>query len=199
MLSGPGGPSPSAYHLLAECPRCVAILSERATRVPKGEWYRALLQPREDAEAHSMIRAISRVAKLLRESTRRAQRASSVVPSSEDPLESSNQRSGPDKGTKEDRESDVLVKNRPKVKRPPLYKVLIHNDDYTTMEFVIHVLKAIFGHSAEKANTIMLKVHKEGTGVCGVYTFEVAETKAEKVTQMAREEGHPLKVSIEAL
>lgn len=84
-----------------------------------------------------------------------------------------------------------------KVKKPPLYKVLIHNDDYTTMEFVVWVLKKFFGKTQEQADAIMLKVHHEGVGICGIYTFEVAETKVEQVSRAARSEGHPLKCSLE--
>ena len=80
---------------------------------------------------------------------------------------------------------------------PKKYKVLLHNDDYTTMEFVVLVLEDIFNKSTEEAHEIMLKVHDKGVGVCGIYCYEVAETKAQKVEMMAKNEGHPLKVSIE--
>lgn len=78
-----------------------------------------------------------------------------------------------------------------------MYKVLIHNDDYTTMEFVVDVLMHVFRKSVQEATRIMLNVHKLGIGVCGVYTFEVAETKVETVIRMARENGHPLKCTME--
>lgn len=94
-------------------------------------------------------------------------------------------------------ESGVVTAKKVKVKRPSLYRVLLHNDDYTTMEFVIYVLQKYFHKSSEEAQAIMLKVHREGVGVCGVYTFEVAETKASKVSRDARENGHPLKCSVE--
>lgn len=91
----------------------------------------------------------------------------------------------------------IKVLPRNKVKRPPRYKVLIHNDDYTTMEFVVWVLKRFFGKTQEQANAIMLKVHNEGCGVCGIYTFEVAETKVNQVLKAAKDEGHPLLCTLE--
>lgn len=94
-------------------------------------------------------------------------------------------------------ESGVKTVPVTKVKRPSLYKVLLHNDDYTTMEFVVWVLKKFFGKSQMEADEIMLKVHNEGVGVCGVYTYEVAETKVEQVSKAARDEGHPLLCTLE--
>ncbi len=83
------------------------------------------------------------------------------------------------------------------VKEPQRYKVLLHNDDYTTMEFVVHVLQKVFHKTEAEAMQIMLNVHKNGTGVCGIYTGEVAETKVAMVTSMARKEGYPLKCTME--
>lgn len=97
----------------------------------------------------------------------------------------------------EEGESGVKTITRPKVKRPPRYKVLIHNDDYTTMEFVVWILKRFFGKSQAEADSIMLKVHNEGAGVCGVYTYEVAETKVAQVSKAAKDEGHPLLCTLE--
>ena len=97
----------------------------------------------------------------------------------------------------EDGESGVTTVVKSRTKRPPLYKVLLHNDDYTTMEFVVDILRTVFGMDSQKAQVVMLKIHNEGFGVCGVYTFEIAETKMAKVAQMAREHGHPLKCTIE--
>jgi ATP-dependent Clp protease adaptor protein ClpS len=94
-------------------------------------------------------------------------------------------------------ESGVATVTRKKVKKPKLYKVLLHNDDYTTMEFVIHILKKHFGKSEGLAQDIMLQIHHEGSGLCGVYTFEIAETKVSKVMKEARREGHPLLCSFE--
>ena len=86
---------------------------------------------------------------------------------------------------------------RPKVKKPKLYKVILHNDDYTTMEFVIFVLQTIFRKSEEEANTIMLKVHTSGKGTCGVFTHEIPETKATKASSLAKENSQPLLCTIE--
>lgn len=84
-----------------------------------------------------------------------------------------------------------------RVKSPPMYNVLLVNDDYTTMEFVVHVLQAVFHKPATEANRIMLHVHFKGRGVCGTYPYEIAETKAGKVHAMARSEGYPLRADIE--
>jgi ATP-dependent Clp protease adaptor protein ClpS len=92
---------------------------------------------------------------------------------------------------------DTDVRTRNDVSEPTMYKVLLHNDDYTTMEFVVHVLMLVFHKSVEEATRIMLNVHQQGIGVCGLYTYEVAETKVETVTRMARENGHPLKCTME--
>lgn len=83
------------------------------------------------------------------------------------------------------------------VREPKRYKVLLHNDDYTTMEFVVRVLMSVFHKNEAQATEIMLKVHKTGVGVCGVYTAEVAETKILLTTRMARNEGYPLKTTME--
>ncbi|MCC6997118.1 MAG: ATP-dependent Clp protease adaptor ClpS [Deltaproteobacteria bacterium] len=91
----------------------------------------------------------------------------------------------------------VATETRPKTKRPSLYKVLFHNDDYTTKEFVVSVLMSVFGHSENEANAIMMHVHATGIGVAGVFTYEVAETKAEKTMALAREFEYPLRVTVE--
>ncbi|MEQ8442999.1 MAG: ATP-dependent Clp protease adapter ClpS [Alphaproteobacteria bacterium] len=91
----------------------------------------------------------------------------------------------------------VVTKTRPKTKKPSMYKVLMLNDDYTPMEFVVYVLERFFGKSREEATQVMLHVHNRGVGVCGVYTYEVAETKATQVMDMARKEGHPLQCTLE--
>ncbi|MBN2752846.1 MAG: ATP-dependent Clp protease adapter ClpS [Rhodospirillaceae bacterium] len=91
----------------------------------------------------------------------------------------------------------VSVQARTMVKRPSMYRVLMLNDDYTPMEFVVHVLERIFDKSHEEATEIMLKVHHRGVGVCGVFTFEVAETKAGRVMDLARRNQHPLQCTIE--
>jgi ATP-dependent Clp protease adaptor protein ClpS len=90
-----------------------------------------------------------------------------------------------------------LAESREKVEEPPLFKVLLHNDDYTTMEFVVWVLESIFNMPEEQAVQVMLNVHLRGTGVAGIYTYEVAETKVEKTTTLAREHEYPLLVTME--
>lgn len=101
--------------------------------------------------------------------------------------------------SEEDREegTGIATVTKPKVKKPSLYKVLLHNDDYTTMEFVVYVLQKHFGKSMEDAQGIMFKVHTEGVGVCGVFTYEVAESKVAKVMREAKENGHPLRCTTE--
>ena len=86
---------------------------------------------------------------------------------------------------------------KPKLKRPPLYKVILLNDDYTPMEFVVHVLEYFFGMDREKAVRIMLQVHTQGSGVCGVYSREIAETKVSQVNDYSRENNHPLLCTME--
>lgn len=86
---------------------------------------------------------------------------------------------------------------RPRLKKPPLYRVILLNDDYTTMEFVIRVLQDIFNHSEERAAQIMLHVHQKGAGICGVYTREIAETKVEQVIEYAQQNEHPLQCTME--
>src|SRR5579875_1431132 len=91
----------------------------------------------------------------------------------------------------------VVVKARPKTRKPSMYKVLMLNDDYTPMEFVVHVLERFFQKTREEATRIMLHVHRRGVGVCGVYTYEVAETKVTQVMDLARQNQHPLQCTIE--
>jgi ATP-dependent Clp protease adaptor protein ClpS len=94
-------------------------------------------------------------------------------------------------------QTGVITKTMPKTKKPSLYKVLLLNDDYTPMEFVVHVLQVFFSKGAEDATRIMLHVHQKGVGVCGVYTFEVAETKVTQVMDFAKQHGHPLQCTLE--
>ncbi|MBF0093998.1 MAG: ATP-dependent Clp protease adapter ClpS [Alphaproteobacteria bacterium] len=91
----------------------------------------------------------------------------------------------------------VAVKSQTKTKRPSRYKVLMLNDDYTPMEFVVHVLERFFHKDAQEATRIMLQVHQRGVGVCGVFTHEVAETKVQQVMDLARANQHPLQCTIE--
>jgi ATP-dependent Clp protease adaptor protein ClpS len=104
----------------------------------------------------------------------------------------------------QDRKSDdnatgtsVVTKTKPKTKKPDLYRVLLLNDDFTPMEFVIHVLERFFRKSPEQATQIMLHVHNNGVGECGVFTYEVAETKVTQVMDFARKNQHPLQCVME--
>lgn len=104
---------------------------------------------------------------------------------------------GSDRKDQDERETGVVVKSKPKTKKPSMYKVLLLNDDYTPMEFVVHVLERFFNKSREDATRIMLHVHRRGVGVCGVYTYEVAETKVNQVIDFARKHEHPLQCTLE--
>ncbi len=94
-------------------------------------------------------------------------------------------------------ESGIVTKTKPKTKRPPLYRVVLLNDDFTPMEFVVHVLERFFNRGREDATRIMLHVHRNGVGICGVFTYEVAETKVAAVTDFAKRHQHPLKCTME--
>ena len=91
----------------------------------------------------------------------------------------------------------VVEEAQPRVKRPPLYQVVLLNDDYTPMEFVVDVLEHIFGLDRTSATRVMLEVHTRGKGVCGVYTYEIAETKVAQVMTYARQQQHPLLCTLE--
>ncbi len=91
----------------------------------------------------------------------------------------------------------VLQEDKPKLKRPPMYKVILLNDDYTTMDFVVKVLQRFFGMGHEKAAQVMLQVHNHGQGVCGVFSREVAETKVAQVSDYSRQNQHPLQCRME--
>jgi ATP-dependent Clp protease adaptor protein ClpS len=91
----------------------------------------------------------------------------------------------------------VVVKTKPKTKKPSMYKVLMLNDDYTPMEFVVHILERFFHKSRQEATRIMLHVHRRGVGICGVYTYEVAETKVTQVMDFSRQHQHPLQCTLE--
>ncbi|MDY0361973.1 MAG: ATP-dependent Clp protease adaptor ClpS [Desulforegulaceae bacterium] len=94
-------------------------------------------------------------------------------------------------------EQEVISEISEKITEPPLYKVLLHNDDYTTMDFVVDILITVFHKSEAEAEKIMLNVHKKGVGICGVYPYELAETKVETVTALAKNSGFPLKSTME--
>ncbi len=91
----------------------------------------------------------------------------------------------------------ALEEVRAEIKKPPLYKVVLLNDDFTPMDFVVEVLKVFFGMGHDRATQIMLHVHTRGKGVCGVFTFEIAETKVVQVNEFARHNEHPLKCAME--
>ena len=93
--------------------------------------------------------------------------------------------------------SSVVLEEKPKLKKPPLYKVIILNDDYTPMEFVIEMLQTYFSKSQEQATEIMLHIHQKGIGICGLYTYEIAESKATQVLDKARKNQHPLQIKLE--
>lgn len=108
--------------------------------------------------------------------------------------------SGDDAPAGPDRSDDgglAVAPAKPKLKRPPLYKVVLLNDDYTPMEFVVEVLEVFFGMNREKATQVMLTVHTKGKGVCGIYPRDIAETKSAQVNQHARDSGHPLLCEVE--
>ncbi len=97
-----------------------------------------------------------------------------------------------------DEGNDLEVEQaRPKLKRPPLFKVILLNDDYTPMDFVIEILKLFFGMTHDRATQVMLHVHTRGKGVCGVFTYEIAETKVAQVNEFSRQNEHPLKCTME--
>ena len=100
-------------------------------------------------------------------------------------------RPGPKEG------GEVVEKPRPKTKKPQLFNVVLYNDDYTTMEFVVHVLESVFDKGPAEAFRVMMEVHMSGRGLCGAYTWEIAETKVATVHEMARAEGFPLRAGIE--
>ncbi len=97
----------------------------------------------------------------------------------------------------EEIETGVATRTRPRTKKPSNYKVLLLNDDYTPMEFVVLVLQQFFSMSIEDATRVMLQVHQQGIAVCGVFTYEVAETKVSQVVDFARENQHPLQATLE--
>jgi ATP-dependent Clp protease adaptor protein ClpS len=110
---------------------------------------------------------------------------------------------GPNRDANDDENGDggsktgLVTKTRPKTKKPSLYRVLLLNDDFTPMEFVTHVLQKYFNKSREEAERVMLHVHQKGVGICGVYTYEVAETKVTQVMDFSRKNSHPLQCTME--
>ena len=100
-------------------------------------------------------------------------------------------------GTEEDHQTGLLVKPRPKTKKPSMYKVLLLNDDYTPMEFVVHILERFFSKNRQEATDVMLHVHRRGVGICGIFTYEIAETKVAQVMDFARANEQPLQCTME--
>jgi ATP-dependent Clp protease adaptor protein ClpS len=92
-----------------------------------------------------------------------------------------------------------IVNSQEQTRQPPLFKVLMHNDDYTTMEFVVEALQAVFHMPPTEANRVMLHIHFKGVGVCGVFPYEVAETKVARVHDMARAQGYPLRCTLDRI
>ena len=94
-------------------------------------------------------------------------------------------------------EGYTLLDNKPQIKKPSMYNVILLNDDYTPMEFVVSILEKIFNKKQEEATQIMLHIHKKGVGICGTFTFEVAESKCKLVIDMAKKNQHPLQCTVE--
>lgn len=94
-------------------------------------------------------------------------------------------------------DTGLMLKTRPKTKKPAMYKVLLLNDDYTPMEFVVHVVEKFFAKNRQEATDIMLHVHRRGVGICGVFTYEIAETKVAQVMDFARQNEQPLQCTME--
>lgn len=107
------------------------------------------------------------------------------------------QNNGGRSGENGNRGTSVITRTKPKTKKPNLYRVLLLNDDYTPMDFVIHILERFFQKDLESATRIMLHVHNQGVGECGIYTYEVAETKVSQVMDFARQHQHPLQCVME--
>jgi len=103
----------------------------------------------------------------------------------------------PDDGNTDGPATGVVTRSKPKAKKPSMYKVIMLNDDYTPMEFVVMILERFFNKNHEEASQIMLHVHQKGVGVCGVYTYELGETKVTQVMDLARQHQHPLQCTLE--
>ena len=102
-----------------------------------------------------------------------------------------------DGGGNSGNDTAIATRTSPKTKKPSMYKVLLLNDDYTPMEFVVHVLEQFFAKSHEEATRVMLHVHQKGVGICGVFTYEIAETKVNQTMDLAQQNQHPLQCTIE--
>ncbi|MEM6811418.1 MAG: ATP-dependent Clp protease adapter ClpS [Pseudomonadota bacterium] len=115
----------------------------------------------------------------------------------ETPTPGDDEGAGGQTGTEEEKQTGLLLKPRPKTKKPSMYKVLLLNDDYTPMEFVVHILERFFNKNRQEATDIMLHVHRRGVGICGIFTYEVAETKVAQVMDFARANEQPLQCTME--
>ncbi len=112
-------------------------------------------------------------------------------------LSSENEDNDYDKDDFSNKLSSIVLEEKPKLKKPPLYKVIMLNDDYTPMEFVVEMLQVYFSKTQEQATEIMLHIHQRGLGICGLYTYEIAESKANQVLDKARKNQHPLQIKLE--
>ena len=112
-------------------------------------------------------------------------------------LSSENEDNDYDKDDFGNKLSSIVLEEKPKLKKPPLYKVIMLNDDYTPMEFVVEMLQVYFSKTQEQATEIMLHIHQRGLGICGLYTYEIAESKANQVLDKARKNQHPLQIKLE--
>ncbi len=112
-------------------------------------------------------------------------------------LSSENEDNDYDKDDFGNKLSSIILEEKPKLKKPPLYKVIMLNDDYTPMEFVVEMLQVYFSKTQEQATEIMLHIHQRGLGICGLYTYEIAESKANQVLDKARKNQHPLQIKLE--
>ena len=112
-------------------------------------------------------------------------------------LSSENEDNDYDKDDFGNKFSSIVLEEKPKLKKPPLYKVIMLNDDYTPMEFVVEMLQVYFSKTQEQATEIMLHIHQRGLGICGLYTYEIAESKANQVLDKARKNQHPLQIKLE--
>jgi len=120
-----------------------------------------------------------------------------AAPAAQAPLHAADEGKPGDGDDSGDGQVGIATKTRTKPKKPSQYKVLLLNDDYTPMEFVVMVLKRFFGMDLEQATRVMLHVHQKGVGVCGIFTYEVAETKVNQVMDFARANQHPLQCTLE--
>lgn len=114
-----------------------------------------------------------------------------------DPMLPPPDKDGNNNGSDRDRQTGLLLKPRPKTKKPSMYKVLILNDDYTPMEFVVHILERFFNKNRQEATDIMLHVHRRGVGICGIFTYEIAESKVAQVMDFSRANEQPLQCTME--